>query len=151
MVESWQKRSKLSLKKMTKIVEATKKLDSPNSTAKTFVLGPPHVVTVSNQIIQTLSFMTESTNQINASRNEQNQVTKNGVVVEPKGENNVKIGDNTYELTPEVQTQITPETQTNYEFNKMSDDDLIMFDSTIFLTILIIIQTLIVYQDGMNI
>ena len=46
----------------------------------------------------------------------------NGVVIEHQEAKKLKIRDNTYETTPEIQIA---QTQTNINFKKMSDDDLV--------------------------
>ena len=51
-------------------------------------------------------------------------MTWNGVIIKPLGDNRVKIGNDEYNLTPEIQKALT---QTNYNFKNMNDDDILNF------------------------
>ena len=107
-------------KKIDKVVEATKELESPNFVNSLVIKTPPRI-TVSEELAVTLGAMTGNRNQFKIAKIEQGQRTINGVDFKIVGENSLKIGNNTYELTPEIRKALT---QTNYDFNKMSDKDI---------------------------
>ena len=75
-------------------------------------------------MITTLSLMSRSKNNLNAYRNIQNQVTVNGLINKPQGGVIFIIGKNINEITPELHNALT---QTNYNFNKINDDDILAF------------------------
>ena len=60
--------------------------------------------------------MTKNRNQFRLTKNEQGQKTIKGVPLKIVGSNSLKIGDNTYKLTPEIQKALT---QTNYDFKNV--------------------------------
>ena len=88
------------------------------------VIKTPPGITVSEELAVTLVAMKGNRNQFKRAKNEQGRRTINGVDFKIVGENNLKIGNNTYELTPEIQKALT---QTSYDFNKMSGKDIFIF------------------------
>ena len=110
-------------KKIDQVVEATKELESPN-VVNSLVIKTPPGITVSEELAVTLGAMKGNRNVFRIAKNEQGQRTINGVDFKIVGENSLKIGNNTYELTPEIQKALT---QTEYDFNKMSDKDIFIF------------------------
>ena len=72
-----------------------------------FVIKTIEGVTVSDELFQALAIMSKSRNQLKIVRNEQNQMTMNGVVIEPQGGDNLKIGNKTYEVTTKIQNALT--------------------------------------------
>ena len=100
-------------KKIDEVVEGTKELESPNDVNSLVIKTPPGK-TVSEEIAVKLGAMTGNRNQFKIAKNEQGQRTINGVDFKIVGEKSLKIGNNTYELTPEIQKALI---QTNYDFN----------------------------------
>ena len=66
--------------------------------------------------------MRTSNNRFNEKRSSHNKVIINGVEIELLGEDNLKFGNNIYELTPQLKKAVT---QTKYNFFNMSDDDIL--------------------------
>ena len=110
-------------KKIDQVVEATKELESPNVVNSLVIKTPPET-TVSEELDVTLGAMKGSRIQFKIAKNEQGQRTINGVDFKIVGENSLKIGNNTYELTPEIQKALT---NTSYNFDKLSDKDILIF------------------------
>ena len=70
--------------------------------------------------------MARSNNKFKIVKDNQNHAMLNDIYINPMGGNNMKIGENIYELTPEIQKALT---ETNYKFNKMSDNDILNFSN----------------------
>ena len=104
--------------KLEKVITATEKIDP---TFITFQNQLPEGVTVSDSLIQSFAFMNKSKNFFKTIRNTEGKLTWNGVIIKPLGDNRVKIGNDEYNLTPEIQKALT---QTNYNFKNMNDDDI---------------------------
>ena len=67
---------------------------------------------ISKELIKTLSYMNDSKNQFKVIEDkDNNQLLLNGVVIKPLGGNSLKIGNNTYELTSEVQNALKKQTR----------------------------------------
>ena len=110
-------------KKTDKVVEATKELESSNA-VNSLVINSPPGITVSEELAITLATMTANRNQFRLTKNEQGQRTIKGVPLKIVGANSLKIGDNKYELTPEIQEALT---RTDYDFNNLNDNDILIF------------------------
>ena len=110
-------------KKIDKVVEATKELESSN-VVNNFMLESPPGVTMSRELFATVGKMVNARNEFKLDQKKGGRYMFNGVNVDPMGGNNVKIGNNTYEITPEIQEALT---KTSYNFTKMSDDDILTF------------------------
>ena len=110
-------------KKIDKVVEATKELESSN-VVNNFMLESPPGVTVSRELFATVGKMVNARNEFKLDQKKGGRYMFNGVNVDPMGGNNVKIGENIYEITPSIQKALT---ETSYNFNKMSDDDILTF------------------------
>ena len=110
-------------KKIDKVVEATKELELPN-VVNNFMLESPPGVTMSRELFATVGKMVNARNKFKLDQKKGGRYMFNGVNVDPMGGNNVKIGENIYEITPSIQKALT---ETSYNFNKMSDDDILTF------------------------
>ena len=110
-------------KKIDEVVEATKELELPN-VVNNFTLESPPGVTMSHEIFATVGKMVNASNKFKLDKRTGGRYRLNGVNVDPMGGNNVKIGENIYEITPSIQKALT---ETSYNFNKMSDHDILTF------------------------
>ena len=110
-------------KKIDKVVEATKELESSN-VVNNFMLESPPGVTMSRELFATVGKMVNARNEFKLDQKKGGRYMINGVNVDPMGGNNVKIGENIYEITPSIQKALT---ETSYNFTKMSDDDILTF------------------------
>ena len=110
-------------KKIDKVVEATKELELPN-VVNNFMLESPPGVTMSRELFATVGKMVNARNEFKLDQKKGGRYMFNGVNVDPMGGNNVKIGENIYEITPSIQKALT---ETSYNFTKMSDDDILTF------------------------
>ena len=110
-------------KKNDKVVEATKELELPN-VVNNFMLESPPGVTMSREIFATVGKMVNASNKFKLDKRTGGRYRLNGVNVDPMGANNVKIGENKYEITPSIQKALT---ETSYNFTTMSDDDILTF------------------------
>ena len=110
-------------KKIDKVVEATKELELPN-VVNNFMLESPPGVTMSRELFATVVKMVNARNEFKLDQKKGGRYMFNGVNVDPMGGNNVKIGENIYEITPSIQKALT---ETSYNFTKMSDDDILTF------------------------
>ena len=99
-------------KKIDKVVEATKELESSN-VVNNFMLESPPGVTMSRELFATVGKMVNARNEFKLDQKRGGRYMFNGVNVDPMGGNNVKIGNNTYEITPEIQEALT---KTSYNF-----------------------------------
>ena len=79
---------------------------------------------MSKQLCSTLGKMINATNKFKLYTGKGERYVLNGINVDPMGGKDVKIGNNIYEITPEIQSLLT---QTKNIFNKMSDNDIVIF------------------------
>ena len=70
--------------------------------------------------------MNKSKHFFKAIRNPEGKLSWNGVLMQVLGDNRVKIGDDQYELTPEIQKALS---ETKYDFKNMNDDEIINFSN----------------------
>ena len=88
------------------------------------MLESPPGVTMSRELFATVGKMVNARNEFKLDQKKGGRYMFNGVNVDPMGGNNVKIGENIYEITPSIQKALT---ETSYNFTKMSDDDILTF------------------------
>ena len=110
-------------KKIEEVVEVTKELESPN-VVNNFVLEPPPGVTITDDLFTTLGLMSKNSNKFEIVKDNQGRPKLNDIYINPVGGNDMKIGENIYEITPEIQKALT---NTSYNFDKMSDKDILIF------------------------
>ena len=92
--------------KLDRLVEATKELDPKNS-VNAFVLEPPPGVAITDELITALVLMAKNKNKFKIVKDNRNRAMIKDVFVNVWVRNDVKIGDNIYELTPETQKALT--------------------------------------------
>ena len=109
-------------KRIDEIVKVVKELDSPNI-VNNFVLEPPPGVTITDDLFTTLGLMSRNSNKFKTVKDNQGRPKLNDINFTPVGGNDMKIGENIYEITPEIQKALT---NTSYNFDKMSDKDILI-------------------------
>ena len=114
-------------KKIYEVVKTTNELE-PSNVVNTFVLEAPPSVKITQELFSTLGAMATSNNKFKIVQDNKGRAYFNGVLINPLGGNDVKIGNNIYELTPEIQKALL---QTDYKFDKMSDNDILVFNQII--------------------
>ena len=83
-----------------------KELESPN-VVNNFILEPPPSVTITDELFTTLGLMTKNSNKFKIVKDNQGRAVLNDIYTNPMGGNDMKIGENIYELTPEIQKALT--------------------------------------------
>ena len=92
----------------------------------TFVLEPPPGVSITDELFTILGLMAKSNNKFKIVKHNRGRAMVNGVFVNVMVGNDMKVGENIYELTTKIQKVLT---ETIYKFDKMSDKDFISFNN----------------------
>ena len=88
------------------------------------MLESPPGVSSTDELFTALGSMAKKNKNIKIVKYNRNRAMINCVFIKGLRGNDLKIGGNIYELTPEVQKALI---ETNYEFDEMSDNDILTF------------------------